>query len=124
MVRAMDAELVIAVDVNAEGATFIGPTHSVISVLLQSMLVVQRTAGLAHRELADCVITPRVGHIRWDEISRGEEFMAAGYEAAVEAIPKIQLLIESMNRARPKWYQVRRKRARSPSRSPRVSKGS
>jgi NTE family protein len=114
MVRALGAELVIAVDVNAEGATFIGPTHSVISVLLQAMLVVQRTAGLAHLELADCVIIPRVGHIRWDEISRGEEFMAAGYEAAVEAMPKIQSLIESMTRARPKWYQVRRKRMRTP----------
>ncbi len=114
MVRAMGAELVIGVDVNAEGATFIGPTHSVLSVLLQSMLVVQRTAGLAQLAQADCVITPRVGHIRWDEIARGEEFMAAGYEAAIEAMPKIQALIESMTKARPRWYQVRRKRDRAP----------
>ena len=76
MVKAMGADLVIGVDVNAEGATFIGPTHSIISVLLQSMLVVQRTAGLAQQEQADCVITPRVGHIRWDEMARGEEFIA------------------------------------------------
>jgi len=114
MVRAMGAELVIGVDVNAEGATFIGPTHSVLSVLLQSMLVVQRTAGLAQLAQADCVIMPRVGHIRWDEIARGEEFMAAGYEAAIEAMPQIQALIESMTKARPKWYQVRRKRDRAP----------
>ena len=110
MVREMGAELVIAVDVNAEGATFIGPTHSVISVLLQSMLVVQRTAGQSQLALADCVITPRVGHIRWDEISRGEEFMSAGYEAALEAIPQIHELIESLIEARRKWYQPRRKR--------------
>ena len=96
VVRDMGAELVIAVDVNAEGATFIGPTHSVISVLLQSMLVFQKTAALAQLALADCVIMPRVGHIRWDEIGRGEEFMAAGYEATVEAMPKIKALIESM----------------------------
>ncbi len=105
--RNMGAELVIAVDVNAEGATFIGPTQSIISVLLQSMLVFQRTAGVALLEQADLVIMPRVGHIRWDEISRGEDFMAAGYEAAVEAMPKIQELIESTLRARPKWYQAR-----------------
>jgi len=111
MARELGADLVIAVDVNAEGATFIGPTHSIISVLLQSMLVVQRTAGLAQLEQADCVIMPRVGHIRWDEISRGEEFMMAGYEAAVETMPKIRELIQSMTRALPKWYQVRRKRA-------------
>lgn len=123
MVRALGADLVIAVDVNAEGATFIGPTHSIISVLLQSMLVVQRTAGLAQLEQADCVITPRVGHLRWDEMARGEEFMAAGYEAAIESMPKIRRLIESMTNARRKWYQPRSKRAEMPSRSPRVSKG-
>lgn len=114
MARALGADLVIAVDVNAEGATFIGPTHSIISVLLQSMLVVQRTAGLAQLEHADCVIMPRVGHIRWDEISRGEEFIAAGYEAAVETMPTIRELIQSMTKAQPKWYQVRRKRAAAP----------
>lgn len=110
MVRELGADLVIAVDVNAEGATFIGPTHSVISVLLQSMLVVQRTAGLSQLALADCLITPRVGHIRWDEIARGEEFMTAGYEAAVEAMPRIQESIESLIESRRKWYQPRRKR--------------
>jgi NTE family protein len=114
MARALGADLVIAVDVNAEGMTFIGPTHSVISVLLQSMLVVQRIAGLAQLEQADCVIMPRVGHIRWDEISRGGEFMAAGYEAAVESVPKIRELIQSMTKARPKWYQPRRKRESTP----------
>lgn len=110
VVREMGAELVIGVDVNAEGATFIGPTHSVLSVLLQSMLVVQRTAGLAQLALADCLIMPRVGHIRWDEISRGEEFMAAGYSATIEAIPKIQESIEALVESRRKWYQPRRKR--------------
>ena len=122
--RAMGAELVIAVDVNAEGATFIGPPHSVISVLLQSMLVVQRTAGQAQLEKADCVVMPRVAHIRWDEISRGEEFMAGGYAAAVETMPRIQAMIESSIeaaiKARPKWYQLRRKP--EPSSSSRISK--
>ncbi len=114
MVRELGADLVIAVDVNAEGATFIGPTHSVLSVLLQSMLVVQRTAGLAQLALADCLVTPRVGHIRWDEIARGEEFMTAGYEAAVEAMPRINESIEALLEARRKWYQPRRKRPSAP----------
>jgi len=112
--RDLGAELVIAVDVNAEGATFIGQTQSVISVVLQSMLVFQRTAGVAQLKEADCVIMPRVGHIRWDEMSRGEEFMAAGYEATVEAIPRIKALIETMIKARPKWYQLRRKAVQVP----------
>src|SRR5947208_3210380 len=37
--RALGADLVIAVDVNAEGATFLGPPQSVIGVILQSMLI-------------------------------------------------------------------------------------
>lgn len=114
MARELGADLVIAVDVNAEGATFIGPTHSVISVLLQSMLVVQKVAGRAQLEFADCVISPRLGHIRWDEISRGEEFMAAGYEAAIEAMPKIRESIDALIDSRRKWYQPRRERVSTP----------
>ena len=43
--RSLGADIVIAVDVNPEGATFLGPTSSVIGVVLQSMLVVQKTAS-------------------------------------------------------------------------------
>ena len=48
--RSLGADLVIAVDVNFEGATFLGPSHSVIGVVLQSMLVVQKTAS--HYQIA------------------------------------------------------------------------
>ena len=51
--RSMGADLVIAVDVNAEGAKFLGPSLSLIGVVIQSMLVVQRTASLAQLEAAD-----------------------------------------------------------------------
>jgi NTE family protein len=94
MTRALGADIVIAVDVNSEGATFIGPTSSVIGVLLQSLLVVQKTASHNQRELADLVINPKVGHIRWDEMGRADELMAAGYEAALKRIPDIRALIE------------------------------
>ncbi|HJY30953.1 MAG TPA: patatin-like phospholipase family protein, partial [Pyrinomonadaceae bacterium] len=83
MARSLGADIVIAVDVNSEGATFIGPTSSVIGVLLQSLLVVQKTASHNQREMADLVINPKVGHIRWDEMGRADELMAAGYEAAL-----------------------------------------
>ena len=36
--RALGAEIVIAVDVNAEGATFLGPSRSTIGIMLQSVL--------------------------------------------------------------------------------------
>jgi len=93
--RELGADLVIAVDVNAAGATFLGPTSSVIGVLLQSMLVVQKTASRYQLASSDLVITPQIGHIRWDEMGRAEELMDAGYKAAIERLPQIFELLES-----------------------------
>jgi NTE family protein len=91
------ADIVIAVDVNTEGATFLGPTSSVIGVLLQSMMVVQKTASHYQRKMADVVISPKVGHIRWDEMGRVNELMAAGYNAGLKMIPEIRALIDSVH---------------------------
>lgn len=99
--RSLGADIVIAVDVNAGGATFIVPSSSVIGVLLQSMLVVQKTASHYQLELSDFVIKPQVGHIRWDEMGRADELMAAGYEAGLESIPGIRALIDGMVKAQP-----------------------
>ena len=108
--RSLGAEIVIAIDVNAEGATFIGPAQSIIGVVLQSMLVVQRTASLYQTAVADMVIKPRVGHIRWDELARAKELIAAGYEAGLASIPEITQIIETSIKAQPKWYQLRRRK--------------
>ncbi|MCM3873502.1 MAG: hypothetical protein ND895_22695, partial [Pyrinomonadaceae bacterium] len=59
---------------------------------------------------ADVVIKPRVGHIRWDEMRRGEELIAAGYEAGLESIPEIEMVIAAATKAAPKWYQLRRRK--------------
>ena len=87
--RSLGADIVIAVDVNSEGAKFFGSTSSVIGVVLQSMLVVQQTASHYQLSLCDHVIKPKVGHIRWDEMGRGEELVAAGYQAGLESVPEI-----------------------------------
>ena len=109
--RSMGADIVIAVDVNFEGATFLGSSStSIVGVLLQSMLVVQKTASHYQRKSADFVISPRVGHIRWDEMGRAAELIAAGYEAGSECIPALQALIERTMGEQPKWYQLRRKK--------------
>jgi NTE family protein len=92
--RSLGADIVIAVDVNAEGAKFIGSTSSVIGVVLQSMLVVQKTASHYQLSLSDYVIKPKVGHIRWDEMGRAEELIAAGYQAGLESVPEILALID------------------------------
>lgn len=108
--RSLGADLVIAVDVNAEGATFIGSSSSVIGVLLQSMMVVQKTASHYQRQVADLVISPKIGHIRWDEMGKARELIAAGYAAGLESIPDVRELIDEAIKAQPKWYQLRRRK--------------
>ncbi len=112
VVRALGAEVVVAVDVNSEGAKFLGPPTSVIGVLLQSMLVVQRTAVAHQRQLADVVLSPTIGHLRWDEMTRADEFIEAGVEAARSALPAIKELLEPQPEENPGWFNLRRQRAR------------
>ena len=106
--RSMGADIVIAVDVNYEGAKFLGSSLSIISVVIQSMLVVQRMAAQAQLESADLVIAPRVGHIRWDEMARAEELLAAGRDSVAESLADIRNVIESASKAQSKWYHLRR----------------
>jgi len=107
--RSLGADIVIAVDVNSSGATFLS-SQSVIGVVLQSMLVVQKTASHYQLDSSDFVIKPRVGHIRWDEMGRAPELIAAGYEAGLESAPSILALIEATIADQPKWYQLRRRK--------------
>jgi NTE family protein len=108
--RSLGADVVIAVDVNAEGAKFLGPPQSAIGVIFQSMMVVQRTVSVLQLQDADIVIRPRVGHIRWDEMKRADELITLGEEAARRTIARIQRLLEPQTEP-PKWYQLRRRQA-------------
>jgi NTE family protein len=94
--RQLGADIVIAVDVNTEGATFITSSSSVIGVLLQSMMVVQKTASSYQLEVSDLVISPKVGHIRWDQMGRANELVEAGYRVGLESIPRVRELIDSV----------------------------
>ena len=95
--RALGADIVIAVDVNTEGATFMSSSSSVIGVLLQSMMVVQKIVSRHQLEMSDLVISPKVGHIRWDQVRRADELIEAGYQAGLESIPKVRELINSIS---------------------------
>jgi hypothetical protein len=81
------------VDVNHEGATFLGASRTAFGVILQSMVHAQRSACAHQVRQADEAILPRVGHIRWDEMRRGAELIAAGEAAALEVLPQIERLL-------------------------------
>lgn len=104
--RSLGPDIVIAVDVNAEGAKFLGPPQSAIGVLFQSIMVVQRTVSHHEGRHADIVIKPKVGHIRWDEMTRARELLAAGEAAALESLPAIKaLLAPPAVEEHPTWLQ-------------------
>ena len=92
--RALGADIVIAVDVGADGARFMNRPRTALGVLTQVFVAVERVVSKQEAANADLIITPKVGHIRWDETRRAEEFLKIGYETALESIDQIKNLIE------------------------------
>lgn len=94
-VRQLGADIVIAVDVNSEGAKFLGAPQTVLGVFFQSAMMLMRNVSKHQLNSADIVIRPSVGHLRWDEVGRSKEFIEAGEKATLEALPDIKRLIEN-----------------------------
>lgn len=97
----LGADVVIAVDVNFEGAKFLGRLQSfqtTIGVLFQSLMIAQRAASSREAAQAHVQIRPRVGHIRWDEMRRADELIKLGEEATEEAIPQIRAMLDTHQR--------------------------
>ncbi|HEX8161587.1 MAG TPA: patatin-like phospholipase family protein [Pyrinomonadaceae bacterium] len=97
--RELSPDVVVAVDVNYEGAKFLGPPRTALGVLFQSMMVVQRTVSAHETRAADVAVRPKVGHIRWDEMGRAAELIRAGEEAARAALPRIEALLAARTAA-------------------------
>jgi NTE family protein len=91
--RDLGADLVIAVDVGADGARFMDRPRTALGVLTQVFVAVERVVSNQEAADADLIIIPKVGHIRWDETRRTEELLKAGYEAGLESIDRIKSLI-------------------------------
>ncbi len=92
-VRKMGAEIIIAVDVIADNTRFWGTPTTLLGIFIQSGMVMLRTASKMQHYRADVVITPKVGHLRPDEIGKMDEFIKIGEAAALEKIDEIKKLI-------------------------------
>lgn len=92
-VRKLGAEIIIAVDVLACGATYWGTPSTLLGVFFQSALMLLRAASKAHHYRADVVIIPQIAHLRPDAIGKMDEFIKLGEEAALEKIDEIKKLI-------------------------------
>src|SRR6267378_1927035 len=93
-VRDLGADIVIAVDVGADGARFMETPQTALGVLTQVFVAVERIVSQQQAPTADFIIAPKVGHIRWDQSRRADELMKLGYEAGLESINQIKKLIE------------------------------
>jgi len=92
-VRQLGAEIAIAVDVNAAGSSFWKASNTFLGIFFQSAMLLLRTAGKSQHYQADVVIVPKVSHLRPDEISKMDEFIKAGEEAALEKLDTIKKLV-------------------------------
>ncbi|HYX29653.1 MAG TPA: patatin-like phospholipase family protein [Pyrinomonadaceae bacterium] len=96
--RALDADVVVSVDVNLDGIRFFDRPRTALGVLAHTFIAVERIVSNQERADADVVIAPKVGHIRWDQTRRSKELVECGYQAGLESIEAIEA---AMARAKP-----------------------
>ena len=97
--RDLGADIVIAVDVNADGARFFANPRTALGVLAYVFVAVERIVSNQERQDADVLIAPKIGHIRWDQTRRSKELVKLGYEAGLAAIEEIRAVIAATTRA-------------------------
>jgi len=96
--RDLGADLVIAVDVNFDGAHFFDQPRTALGVLARVFLAVEKIVSNQERDTADLLIVPKVGHIRWDQTRFSSELIRMGYEAGLAAIDEIKAMMQSYQR--------------------------
>ncbi|MGB7201885.1 MAG: patatin-like phospholipase family protein [Pyrinomonadaceae bacterium] len=91
-VRAMGADVVIAVDLLACGSTFRSRPSTLIGMLIQSAMSLLRTASGYQGAKADVRVEPQIAHIRPDRISNRIECIKLGEMAALAMLDEIKTL--------------------------------
>jgi NTE family protein len=91
--RDLGADIVIGVDVNSDGIRFFQKPRTALGVLAYTFVAVERIVSNQERQDADVLITPKIGHIRWDQTRRSNELVKLGYEAGLAAITEIRAVI-------------------------------
>ena len=97
--RDLGADIVIAVDVNSDGVRFVANPRTALGVLAYTFAAVERIVSNQERQDADVLITPKIGHIRWDQTRRSNELIKLGYEAGLAAIDEIRAVIAASMQA-------------------------
>jgi NTE family protein len=91
--KKMGADVVISVVLEAES---VQKPKTVIDVIGRSFTIVRLQADLAWEAKSDVVISPKVREFAWDDFVKTPQLVAAGEQAAIAALPRIQ---EALRRA-------------------------
>jgi NTE family protein len=105
-VRAFDVDYVIASDVNFDGARFFNGPKTALGVLAHVFVAVEKIVANQDRADADVLITPKVGHIRWDQTRRADDLVRLGYEATLTSMNEIKSLVTRKPDAAPALVSV------------------
>ncbi len=97
--RSMGAEVVIAVSIPPLTRSTV-PANPV-AIAYQAVTIMSAEIGRLRAREADVVITPDVGDIAYDDFTRKKRLIAAGEDAAREALPLIRAAIAARTRRVP-----------------------
>jgi NTE family protein len=92
--RRLGADVVIAVDVS--GDVEASAPNGTIETLLQAINIMYSKLAAIQLSEADVVIKPRVGYIGSADFSKRHEATLEGEKAALEALPKIQEILNKL----------------------------
>ncbi len=92
--KKLGADIVIAVDISSNNQS--PPPKSTIETLLQSINIMYSKLAISQLNKADIVIKPRVGHIASYDFDKRHEAIMEGEKAALEALPKINDIINKL----------------------------
>lgn len=92
--KKMGADIVVAVDISAD-LNNVQP-QSTIETILQSIGIMYSKMAAIQLVKADVVIKPNVGHIGSADFDKRHEAILEGEKAAMEALPKINAIIDRL----------------------------
>lgn len=92
-VRAMGADLVIAIDLLKCGNAFSSVPRTGFGIAIRSAMTLIGSSSAYQATRCDLIIEPAIAHIRPDQIKSADEAIKLGDEAVMERIDEIALLL-------------------------------
>jgi NTE family protein len=92
-VRAMGADVVVAVDLIGCGGNYTSPPRTGMGLAIRAALELIKSASRNQACRADVIIQPQIAHLRPDQLGKRDEFIMLGEVAANLSIVEIRKLL-------------------------------